>query len=224
MGQQTSFDSTVASVSQQFATVLAAPVPFLLVVGIVAFGIWKFLSHHYSGRISAKDDLIALKQAQVDDYKEKLSGASPDEAKARLDALEQRIEEGLEALAPRTLSEDQLQKIVQVLDGFSGSHVTVAHDAVVADAAPLARSLSAAFLAARWTTSMPIVMGLGNPPPSGIGVKVADRNNLTLPQQAICDALRSADIPFDIQQGGDGYNLPGRPVSVAEIVVTSRIG
>jgi hypothetical protein len=46
MQQQTYFESNVASVSQQFSTVLAAPIPFLLVVGIVAFVIWKFLGKY----------------------------------------------------------------------------------------------------------------------------------------------------------------------------------
>jgi hypothetical protein len=223
MGKQTAFDSTVASVSQQFATVLAAPVPFLLVVGIVGIVIWRFLSHHYSGRLSAKDDLLTLRQAQLDDYKEKLSGASPDEAKARLDALEQRIEDGFKALAPRTLSDDQRQKLVEILDGLNGNHVIISQDAAVADARPLAQSIAAAFLAARWTASTPMVMGLGNPPPSGIGIKVPDQNNLSPPQRAIYDAFKAAGIPFDIQNGGAGINGPGRPVSVAEIVVTSRL-
>jgi hypothetical protein len=223
MEKQTSFESAVASVGQQFSTVLAAPIPFLLVVGFVAFGIWKFLAHHYSGRLDAKDDLLALRQAQLDDYKEKLSGASPEEARARVDALEQRIEDGFNALAPRILSEDQRKKMVEALDVQNGHHVTIAHDAAVADSVKLARSIGSAFLAARWTTSTPMVMGLGNPPPSGIAVIVSDQNNLTAAQLAIIIAFKIAKIEVDIQTGNPGFSATDGPQSVAQIIVSSRI-
>lgn len=220
MEKQTSFESAVASVSQQFSTFLAAPVPFLLVLAIVAIGIWRYFVHHYSGRLDAKDALLTLRQAQLDDYKEKLSGASPEEARARVDALEKWIEDQLSALAPRSLSEDQRKKIVHELEKQNGQHVTIAHEVGAADSVALAKSIGAAFLAARWTISTPIIMGLSNGPVSGIGVVVPDQNNLTEPQRAIINAFKIAKIDIDIQSGFIAENCP-QPV--AEIIISSPL-
>lgn len=222
MEKQTSFESAVASVDQQFSTVLAAPVPFLLVVGFVAYGIWRFLDHHYSGRLDAKDALLTLRQAQLDDYKEKLSGASPEEARARVDALEQRIEDGFNAMAPRTLSEDQRKKMVEALEVQNGHHVTIPQNAFDPDSVKLARSISSAFLAARWTTSTPMEMRLGDLPPSGIGVIVPDADNLTAAQQTILDAFKIANIKVHIRTDNTKIIAPDGPQSVAQIIVSSR--
>lgn len=223
MEKQTSFESAVASVSQQFSTFLAAPIPFLLVVGIVAIGIWRFLAHHYSGKLDATDALLTLRQAQLDDYKEKLSGASPEEARARVDALEQRIEDGFNAMAPRTLSDDQCERMVAVLEGQHGHHVTITQELGDAGRVNLVMSIEKAFSAARWTTATRMMMRISNALSSGIGVIVSDQNNLTEPQRAIINAFKIAEIEFDIQTGDTGNNGPYGPHSVAQIIVSPRI-
>lgn len=53
--------------------------------------IWAVLGWSYRSRLQSRDDQIALLQRQRDDYKEKLGGASPDEAKARIEELERRL-------------------------------------------------------------------------------------------------------------------------------------
>jgi uncharacterized caspase-like protein len=57
-----------------------------------------------------------LQADQIVDYKTKLSGASPDEAKARLDALETIVAD----LSPRLLSEEQSRKLISILSTDPG--------------------------------------------------------------------------------------------------------
>jgi hypothetical protein len=61
-----------------------APVAFALAVLIIAGIVWWALSWRYSGTIKNRERTIAL-------YKNRLGGASPDEAKAKIDSLEGQI-------------------------------------------------------------------------------------------------------------------------------------
>jgi len=61
-----------------------APVLFAVTILIIAAAIWWALSWRYSGIIRNRERTIAL-------YRNRLGGASPDEAKARIDSLEGQI-------------------------------------------------------------------------------------------------------------------------------------
>jgi len=61
-----------------------APVVFGAAILVVAAAVWSILSWRYSGIIKNRERTIAL-------YKNRLDGASPDEAKAKLDSLEGQI-------------------------------------------------------------------------------------------------------------------------------------
>ena len=62
MGEQTAFDALVASVGRQFVTVWNAPIPFLLVVGVVSFAIWRILEWRYGAIIERlRDERDSLK-------------------------------------------------------------------------------------------------------------------------------------------------------------------
>ena len=53
--------------------------------------VWTTLDWADSARLKNKDEEIGLLVRQRDEYKDKLGGASPDQAKARIDALEARL-------------------------------------------------------------------------------------------------------------------------------------
>jgi hypothetical protein len=224
MSDLTPFQETVASVTQQFAAVSEAPVPFFLVVALVGFGIWKFLNHHYSGRISTKDDLLTLRQAQIDDYKAKLDGATPDAAKARMDALEARIAEivpQITALGPRRLTAEQQKAMLPILDSGRGAHITICSDAASADAAQFSRSLVAVFNSAGWIVRTPMVLGLGYSPPSGIGLRVKNPQSLSGAEKFVFDSLKAAGLEFDLLQAGAA--LPIETQEVVELVITNKL-
>jgi hypothetical protein len=87
----------------QVAVVMATPIPFIVAILIVAALIWWLMNWRYSAVISHRDAEIVLLNGQRDDYKDKFSGATPDQAKARMDALESRLAK----IEPRRQTESQ---------------------------------------------------------------------------------------------------------------------
>jgi hypothetical protein len=153
---------------------------------------------------------------QRDEYKDKLGGASPDEAKRRIDRLEAEIN----ALKPRKLTDDQKVKLQALLFGLSGS-VSIASELSVGDARVLAKDLIDAFHAAGWYTENPGVIGPANPPPSGIAIRVNDPNHLGPKHIVILNAMRSIGLRFDLQLGNLARPLNMQPLD-AEILISQK--
>ena len=137
----------VARISEQWAVIESAPIPFAAALIVLAGLIWTIVSWSYRSTVSSKDAEIALLVRQRDDYKDKLGGASPDEARARIDRLETQIG----AFAPRRLTDDQRMRFAAILKRLSGT-VDIAFDISAADARLLARDFVAAFDSAGWQT------------------------------------------------------------------------
>jgi hypothetical protein len=94
---------------KEWAVIRGAPWSFFTAVAIIAGAIWFFLSEINQGMLQAKDATIETLKTQNDSYKEKLSGATPEEAKARIDALEARVSR----VEPRQLSHEQKKTITE---------------------------------------------------------------------------------------------------------------
>jgi len=77
-------DQLVKYLLDQMRVIGDAPVVFAGIVLVIAAVIWWILRWRYSGIIKNKEKTIAL-------YKNRLDGASPDEAKAKIDSLEGQI-------------------------------------------------------------------------------------------------------------------------------------
>jgi hypothetical protein len=91
----------VQFVKENWAVIEQAPWVFVTLV--VLFGGGGLLGGRYwrADIVTNKDSIIALRDAEISDYKRKLDGASPDEAQARIAALEKR----LDALTPVPVEE-----------------------------------------------------------------------------------------------------------------------
>ena len=91
----------LAKIAQEWPVIGAAPWSFASAVFVMACIIvpvvWFAINWSYRSVISSRDGEINLLERQRDDYKDKLGGASPDEARARIDRLETQVK----ALAPR---------------------------------------------------------------------------------------------------------------------------
>tara|TARA_A100001391_G_scaffold193140_1_gene168030 strand:+ start:299 stop:784 length:486 start_codon:yes stop_codon:yes gene_type:complete len=159
-----------------------------------------------------------LRDDEILDYRRQLDGASPDEAKARIELLEAKIEE----LMPRRILADQRTKIQTALAGTKCS-ISIGSDMACADAPALNSGISAAFRNAGWQVQNPSFMGLSNAPLSGIGVRCLDPTNPTDCETAVINALRAADIKFDVQTGRDRSPHEGMPKIDVEIVITPRV-
>jgi hypothetical protein len=201
---------------------IRANLPTFFVITVLMFGsIWWLMDWRYGGVIANKDSEIALFKGQRDDYKEKLSGATPEQAKARIDALESR----LARLEPRRLTEAQRADLATRLRPPTGVKYAVAviRDMACIDCAQLAADISAAF-GVGWNVSNPAAMGIANMPPDGIAVRCPDIASPPPEARLVIEAMRAAGLPFDLQIGAQP-SLPlgfGPPAPAVEIVVTTR--
>lgn len=196
-----------------------APWIFGLWTMVIIGAVWAVVSHLKGNQLESLEARLHLRDDEISDYKRKLSGASPDEAKARIDGLEERLNQ----LMPRRITADQREKIRAALNGSTG-YVSINTDMACSDAPPFAAGLSGAFVAAGWQVRNPSFMGLSNPPLSGMGVRVEDPNKLSYSQGIVVAALRTAGLAFEIQRGGMRMpQLPDEPTLDVEIVITPRV-
>lgn len=163
----------------------------------IATAVWWFRGHLFSGRIASLEDRIKLKDDQLADYKNKLSGATPDEAKARLDALEQQVR----TLSPRRLSDRQRRTISDLIGVVGPGRIMISQDMGCSDARTYSLDFKAAFEAAGWIVDLSQFMGNRRSSPHGLGFIVHDMNRLDAKQSAIRRALLAASIEFDLAQG-----------------------
>lgn len=189
----------------EMRVIAEAPVTFGLALIALVAAIWWFMDWRYAGVIVNKDSDIASKvgelalaRSQRDDYKDKLSGATPDQAKARIDSLEAR----LGAVEPRRLTSDQRAALIARLSPPGGATPTISIAAEASgDSSQLAADFSAAFRSAGgWNIAEPMVMGIGNRPPSGIGINLPDPAKPSPEVLVVIKALQAAKIPFDVRQ------------------------
>lgn len=194
-----------------------APWSFAICLAVVAGVIFLVLRSLKAQEIADLNSRLTLRNDEISDYRRKLDGKSPEEAKARLDELEARIAR----LQPRRLDAAQREMIRAAVAGIA-SHISIAADMAAADARGLVADLSAAFQGAGWAVSHAMVGGPANPPPSGFGVSVADPDNLTGAQAAFVAALRSIGIDFDLRRGMMD-DMPGRPALELELLITTSV-
>jgi hypothetical protein len=177
---------------QQLDAIYAAPALYLAAVFAVGASVWWIASEYYSGQISTIKERIVLIEGQRDDYKSKLSGASPDEAKARLDKLEA----SLAAMSPRKLTADQTTALQTALT-VSGL-VVVLHDVACVDCKSYANAISSPFKTAGWQVVTEPLVGPIVTPRSGIGVSVENPSSPSSQEAAILRGFKTANIQFDI--------------------------
>ena len=111
-------------------TIRDAPASTIVVALGILVVVWVAMDWRYAGVIASRDGIIASREAEIkllaterDDYKDKLGGASPDQAKLRIDALEKANESlstRLSAISRRVkpvypLEDEEKERLVRVL-------------------------------------------------------------------------------------------------------------
>jgi hypothetical protein len=211
-----SFDWIKNSLLDQWQMIAGAPAIFIMATLIVGAAIWAVLRWAYGSMLQNKDALVALQVAQLNDYKDKLSGASPDQAKARIDALETQIKQ----LAPRSLEEVQTSSLVAAVARVGAHSIDVMCDMACSDGKKFAGQLGHAFKNAGWEVRYPMLGGTENPPYSGLGLRVRDVANLNSFESAVAQGLRVAGLQFDIQKR---LHNPMHPGPEVELLISSRL-
>jgi hypothetical protein len=196
-------ESIIKYVVGEMRVIAGAPATFVIALLALAGAIWWALDWKYSGVISNKDSEISLIRGQRDDYKDKLSGATPDQAKARIDNLEQRLVRLARRVEPRGLTQEQRAALSATAKIQPGSNVvTIAHEGGCTDCPDYAADLEAALRQGGWKIhGGGVLMGVSQRPATGLALMVGSVQNLDPQERTLKQALESAKISFDILEG-----------------------
>jgi len=198
-------DQFLSRLAEQWAVIKAAPLPFILAIGISASAIWWLVNFVYSGVVSAKNAQLELADRQLKDYQQKLSGATPDEAAKKIADLEKRVT----ALGPRLLSQDQKSKMIPVLQRLAEPEtVNISVDMLCNDCPAFAEDLASTFSSVpKWTIVPNGFAGSYNIPARGLILQVADPKAPPLSASLAAEALNAASISFQWVQGEPSRSL-----------------
>ncbi|MBC9878221.1 hypothetical protein G8O24_12800 [Bradyrhizobium sp. INPA01-394B] len=202
---------------------IRANLPTFLVILVLMVGVvWYLFGQVYNQRLADRDSVISNKESEIallksqrDDYKDKLGGASPDQAKARIDTLEARLSK----LEPRRLTASQQEELTRKLQLPAGLTplVQIYQESSCFDCHILAENFVAAFSAnPGWVVRNQVLMGGPHTVPSGIGVAFFDPNSTE--SKIVVDALRAAGLRFD-RQPNLGNPQPHLPAVIPNPVI-----
>jgi hypothetical protein len=128
----------------QLAAVSNAPIPFFAALLIVAAFIWWAIDWRYSAVLSHRD-------AEISDYKTKLSGATPEQAKDKIESLEQTIRKMVgTGWAP--LTRPQIANLAMKLKEIKKSRAQIMYENHLGK--ELAQSILEAFKEAGWSEAL----------------------------------------------------------------------
>ena len=177
-----------------------------ILVGIVVFE-WVILSFWYSGRLARKEAEIRLRDRQLADYRV----ATPAEAKARIEALEQ----WLRRFEPRQLTDDQ-QKILRERGRvYEHQELTIIFE-TGSDCATYAAAFEAALREAGWNVHNWQIVNPPRRPRSGIAVQVPDLSNIPREAELLRTALVAAHVDIELLNMKD---FP--PKSPVQLLITA---
>jgi hypothetical protein len=182
---------------------IRANLPLFFVILVLMFAAaWWLINWRYGAIIENKDSEITLLKGQRDDYKDKLHGATPDQAKARIDDLEQKLNLLAKQVAQRSLTPEQRDIMVRVARIPKGTaEVSVFHEGGCIDCPGYSADLEQVLRDAGWNVGTGVVEGPGRRPALGPGLLVRDSKNLDSIETKLKDSFEAAKIQFDIMEG-----------------------
>jgi hypothetical protein len=187
----------------EFRMIADAPVSFIVSVLGAALLIWTVLNWRYEG-------IITIIKTQRDDYHDKLGGASPDQAKARIDELEEQLNILRRQTEPRHLTSEERSSITQNARVPPGTRLglTIVHEGGCPDCPHYAADFERVFRDAGWFVQNGVVMGPAQRLAKGIALMVPDATHLSADADLLRRALRAAHIEVEIMQSPQ---VPGGP-------------
>jgi hypothetical protein len=178
-----------------------APIAFIAAVLILAGGVWWAMDWRYIGIIANRDAEISSLQIQRDEYKNKLSGASPDQAAQRIAALESRIKD-IEPKPQRHLTDIQRKKLIETIKPLASDLQQIAVFTEAArEPAQLAIDFYKVFVEAGLNPVGPFISFPNYVSENGILIGVVDPQKPSDLAVKFINALRSADVELATTHG-----------------------
>jgi hypothetical protein len=192
--------------SKEWNVIAQAPVTFIVGGLLIAAAVYGIARIQVGSEISALKERISLRDDRIADYEAKLQGATPDEAAARMAALEARVI----SLEPRGLTADQIETIVSELR-TEPSAVEILRNAASAQSDRLHRQLVDAFRSAGWEVVANVTLDDADNPPSGLAVISTIKD--TGRRETIGRAFSAANLEHDQQLSEHEYDMK-RPIQL----------
>jgi hypothetical protein len=189
-------DPIVKALTAEWAVITGSPILFVAALIFVAIIMWKVFEWHYSGRLETAKEKADHQSALITEYREKLRGATPDEAKKRIDDLQIRVDELAAKSAPRSLTVEQSTAVIEASRAAGKFGVVVTYDQASNDAKAYSSQLAHCYQQAGWAVGHRWVIGPGVCDPSGLTVIVRDADAFTPAERAVIDGLLQAKISF----------------------------
>lgn len=182
--------------TQEWAVIAHAPFGFFAATLAVSSLVWKAVSWQFSSRLETAKEAIALRDAQIQDYKDKLNGATPDEVRAQINQLQA----DLEALTPkqRKLTEQQREIIKNAasVTQVANLMISIIYPQSSLEAAIFAEDIAESFRSAGWDVYADQLWGGQRLKTRGIELAVPDLKSKSSAAQIVGEALESASVPF----------------------------
>ncbi len=191
---------------KEIRTVAATPILFGVALVVIVALVWGFMHWSYRSVLSGKDAHIASLERRLADYRDALAGAPPDEARRRIEALQNEIKTLRIRLAPRRLDAGQRQSIADRSRrpaGVAPRSVTVLVEDPCSDCSGFGTELAQALQANdNWVATTETVKSLAERPRLGIAVRVPDPTRPPQEAAVLQQSLRSAGIAFTVMPSG----------------------
>jgi len=193
------FEQFLKYVAGEARMILDAPLAFIASVLAMTGLVYAAMRWRYGRVISHLEERVKFRDDRLAEYREKLHTGSPDEAKAKIDALENRLAQ----LQPRRLTDQQRCRLRDVArDAGNPYSIQIAYDVGCPDGQVFSGDFRAAFANAGWRVTRTAVLGGREVPTSGRGLQVADTKKLTSAELVVHNALVQAGIPHNVLLGG----------------------
>lgn len=192
----------------------ANPATFIAIFVAIVLVVWFIFKFSYSRVLASKNAQIELQDRQLADYRDKLHGASPQEAKARIDTLEERLRQ----FEPRRLTDDQRKILIERARVYEHHELTIVVEAS-SDCANYAAAFEATLREAGWVVHNWQIINPPQRPTTGIAVQVPDLNNLSKEAGLLRTALVAAHVDIELMHMSD---FPQR--GPLQLLITAKAG
>jgi len=194
-------------IAEQVATVKSAPIPFFITVAAVCGLAWLAINWAYSSVLAGKNTQIEMQDRQIADYKEKLNGASPDQAKKQIEDLQAKVTALAKHIDPRSLTAEQERIFIQAATVSAKAGVRVSSDVACTDCAIYGGEIIRILSSAGWDPTNGITVGPPIHPETGMALSLSNPQSPTPDESKLVGALRAANVPFDLI-GNTGGTAP----------------
>lgn len=203
-------DEDLQGLRRQASAVASAPLLFVLAVVATAAVVWGIVHVSYRTIASNKDRHIAALERRVADYRNVVGGATPDEARRRLAAMELELKSLRLRMQPRRVTPAQRQAILdhsRLPAGAQPRGVTVIVEQNCSDCPAFAAELVAALRDTQGWTVGTAAASPADRPSTGLAIRVPERLRPPPDAAVLQRALRSAGLEFIILGGAAGSTI-----------------